>query len=95
MDNYTGSVLRKFIPLRSEPASRQESATEPTGIAQSGSVSLDIASLLKQDSPEGLLEQFFSDKSVDRTDSETGSSNGHYASGVAERCVQQGVNLKG
>ena len=58
MDNYTESVSREFIPLRLESASRQESTTEPTGVAQSGSGSLDIASLLKQDSPGGLLDQF-------------------------------------
>ena len=94
MDNYTGNVPRKFIPLRLEPASHQESATEPTGVVQSGSGSLDIASLLKQDSPGGLLEQFLSDKSVDRTDSETGSSIGQYASGVVEKCVQLEVDQK-
>ena len=40
------------------------------------------------------MEQFLSDKSADKTDSETGSSIGHYASGVVEKCVQQGVDLK-
>ena len=94
MDNYTGSVPRKIIPLRLEAASNQESATEPTGVAQTGSGSLDIASLLKQDGPGGLLEQFLSDKSVDRTDSGTGSSIGQYASGVVEKCVQLGVDQK-
>ena len=89
MDNYTGSVPRKFIPLRLESASRQESTSEPTGAAQSGSGSLDIASLLKQDSPGGLLEKFLSDRSAERTDSETGSSIGHYASGVVNKCVRR------
>ena len=40
------------------------------------------------------MEQFLSDKSADKTDSETGSSIGHYASGVVEECVQRGVDLK-
>ena len=40
------------------------------------------------------MELVLSDKSTEKTDSETGSSIEHYASGVVEECVQRGVDLK-
>ena len=48
--------------------------------------------LLRQNSRDRILEQFLSDNSIDKSDSDTGSTKGGFVSGVVQTCNQQGVN---